>query len=120
MSEWECSCTLGHIDEIGDTNFLVLRLTPHDVSIHRHEDDSSFELFWLTNHVLHHFLNLGEKLQPGKSWEIFPFELHRFSVDSIQSCVFTGFLEPIQFALPCFGLGIWQHFPRHNRGSENM
>ena len=97
MSERESSCIVGHIDGSNNTNLFVLQTSPYDVTVHRHEGDSSFELFWCTLHFTHHSWDLGEKLQRGESWEMCPLEFHGFSIDSIQFSVLARTLEPHPF-----------------------
>ena len=63
--------------------------SPHDVVVHRHEDDSSFEFFWFTIQVLQYFLDLKENVQRCVSWIHPPLELHWFSIDSIQFSAWT-------------------------------
>ena len=100
MSERESSCIVGHIDGINNTNLFVLQITPYDVILHRHEDDSSFVLFWCTLHFTHHSLDLGENLQRGESRDFFSLEFHWFSIDSIQFSVLVGTLEPHPLIFP--------------------
>ena len=48
--------------------FIVCR-SPYEVIEHRHEDDSSLELFWFA-HFAHEPLDFGD-VQCGESWEIY-------------------------------------------------
>ena len=104
MSERESSCIVGHID--GNTNLLVLQISPCDVIL-RHEDDSSFVLFWCTLHFTHHSLDPGENLHVVNPGKIFSLEFHWFSIDSIQFSVLVGTLEPLPFIFP-FNIILWE------------
>ena len=56
----------------------------YNVVEHWHEADPAFELLWITLSFFHKFLNLFEEAKCCGSWEYFPLELHRFSINTIQ------------------------------------
>ena len=51
-------------------SIFIVFTSPYDVIEHRHEDNSTFELFWFA-HFVHEFLDFLDELQCGESWEIF-------------------------------------------------
>ena len=65
-------------------HFSAFYFSPNNIVEHSHEDDPAFELLWITPSFFHKFLNLVEEAKCCESWEYFPLENHRFSVDTIQ------------------------------------
>ena len=65
---------------------VSLSYFPYDVIEHRHEDDSSLELFGFAPFA-HELLDFLDELQCSEAWENSPLEFHRFSVDCVQSSV---------------------------------
>ena len=59
---------------------------PYYVIEHRHEDNSSLELFGFA-HFAHDVLDFVDELQCRESSENFPLEFHRYSVNCVQSSV---------------------------------
>ena len=85
---------------ITNTHFFDSFLSPHNVVLHWHEDNSSWECssHWCSVIM---FLDLGENLQCCESWENFHLKLHRPSVDSIQFSTLGWIRKPIDFLLRC-------------------
>ena len=84
---------------ISNIFLLIVFISPYDVIEHRHEDNSSLELFGFA-HVAHDFLNFADSLSCWESWENTPLEFHRFSVNCVQRSVLWWIFEPIQLSLP--------------------
>ena len=55
---------------ISNTFLFIVFTSPYDVIEHRHEDNSSLELFGFA-HFVHELLDFVDELQCGESWEIF-------------------------------------------------
>ena len=67
--------------------FLFISFSsPHYVIEHRHEDNSSLELFWFA-HFVHELLDFLDELQCSESSENIPLEFHRFSFNCVRSSV---------------------------------
>ena len=94
----ELLCIFSHKGGIGETYLFVLRISPYDVVVHRHEDDPSVESFWLTSQGFHKFLDFVENLQRSESWENHPLEFHRLSIDSMQFSVLLDVLNQFNLA----------------------
>ena len=67
---------------IPHTFLFIVYYSTFDVIEHRHEDNSSLELFWFA-HFVHELLDFVDELQRSESWENIPLEHHRFSVNCI-------------------------------------
>ena len=104
MSSRESSSILSNSESIRNTIFFVSSLSPINVIVHRHEDDPSFEVLWVTLRLSHHLLNLVEDSQCCASRENCPLELHRLTIKCVQSSVFWWTFEPRQSVFPCI---IW-------------
>ena len=92
--EWRMSlkkyfCLNLNIQRISSTHSFVSIFRAIDFAVHRHEDDSIFELIWLDPVLCHRLLNLMKQLQCCVSNEICPLELEWF-----QFTIFTRFQEP--------------------------
>ena len=72
--------------ELAMHSFFIAFNSPYDVIEHRHEDNSSLELFWVA-HLVHELLDFLDGLQCSESWEDIPLEFHRFSVNCVQNSV---------------------------------
>ena len=55
---------------ISSTFLFIIFNSPYDVIEHRHEDNSSLELFWVA-HFVYELLDFLDELQCSESWEIF-------------------------------------------------
>ena len=74
--EWPTSCwkSFGeqrHKCGISNTFRFIVFFSPYDVIEHRHEDNSSLELFGFA-HIAHELLDFADKLQCWESWEHIP------------------------------------------------
>ena len=84
---------------IRNTVFFISWCCPN-VIIHGHEDDPSLKLLRFTLYFRHHVLNLRWNSQCGESWEIFPLEFHRLSINSIHFFEMTCLQVPLNFVFP--------------------
>ena len=82
--------------------FIVFN-SPYDVIEHRHEENSSLEVFWVV-HLVHELLDFLDELQCSESWEDIPLEFHRFSVNCVQNFVLWWIFERIQLS---YSNSIW-------------
>ena len=87
MTQRELPGISSHKECISQTWALVLLMSPSEVVVHRHEDNSSKELLLFTIQFLQYVLDLEENLQRVVPWEHHPLEFHRLSTDSIQFSV---------------------------------
>ena len=84
------------------TRVELVRISPCDVVVHRHEDNPFLESFWLTSHGFHNFWISWENLQRSEWWWNHPLEFHRLSIDSRQLSVLLNVLKLVQFGFPFF------------------
>ena len=71
MSFWESCRVRRNFQRIRNTSFFKFAFSSIDVVLHRHEDDSIFELFTLNPVLFHNLLDLTKQLQCCVSWEFF-------------------------------------------------
>ena len=62
--------------------FSIISLFQINVVEHRHEDDSTFKLFWIYLLNVQIFLDFSEDVDRRESLENVPLELNWFSIDS--------------------------------------
>ena len=59
--------------ELAIYSVFIFFISPYDVIEHRHEDNSSLELFGFA-HFVHELFGFTDELQCGESWENIPLE----------------------------------------------
>ena len=86
MSCWKSFCEYRHSCGIGNTFRFIVFTSPYDVIEHRHEDNSSLELFRFA-HFVHELLDFLDELQCSESWEHIPLEFHWLTINCVQRSV---------------------------------
>ena len=85
--------------------------SPHNFIEHGHEDGSIGEVLRFTLHSFHEFLNLFEDAHRRESWEDFPLEFQRLSINSILFAEVILLLNTIEFVSSRIQQGRFPFFP---------